>query len=151
MPTKRQPPRPLKSGEEPLSERETRLLQRLLSDPSKYPIKFKNWIPAWLEDNPFRLSADYIMPGAGGGIGGLGAPVGTIYLWPTTATPSIPDGHFDCNGSAVSRTTYSALFLVYGTYFGSGDGSTTFNLPNITATVAAGGSGQTAKYICRYA
>ena len=37
-----------------------------------------------------------------------------------------------CNGGAISRTTYSALFAVIGTTYGSGDGSTTFNLPNLT-------------------
>jgi len=37
------------------------------------------------------------------------------------------------NGQAVSRTTYSALFASYGTLYGAGDGSTTFNLPNFQA------------------
>ena len=43
-----------------------------------------------------------------------------------------PDGFLVCNGGASSRTTYSALFAVIGTTYGSGDGSTTFNLPNLT-------------------
>ena len=43
-----------------------------------------------------------------------------------------PDGFLVCNGGAISRTTYSALFAVIGTTYGSGDGSTTFNLPNLT-------------------
>ena len=42
-----------------------------------------------------------------------------------------PDGFLVCNGSAVSRTTYSRLFAVIGTTYGSGNGSTTFNLPNL--------------------
>jgi microcystin-dependent protein len=54
-------------------------------------------------------------------------PVGSIAMWPTTTAPS---GFLLCNGTAVSRTTYSTLFSVIGTTFGSGDGSTTFNLPN---------------------
>ena len=37
----------------------------------------------------------------------------------------------ECSGAAVSRTTYSALFAITGTTFGTGDGSTTFNLPNL--------------------
>lgn len=41
-----------------------------------------------------------------------------------------PDGWLICDGSAVSRTTYSALFAVIGTTYGAGDGSTTFNIPN---------------------
>jgi hypothetical protein len=43
-----------------------------------------------------------------------------------------PAGFLVCNGGAISRTTYSALFAVIGTIYGSGDGSTTFNLPNLT-------------------
>lgn len=42
-----------------------------------------------------------------------------------------PAGFLVCNGGAISRTTYSALFDVIGTTYGSGDGSTTFNLPNL--------------------
>lgn len=52
---------------------------------------------------------------------------GALLMWPTTSAPS---GYLLCDGTAVSRTTYSALFAVVGTTFGSGDGSTTFNLPN---------------------
>jgi microcystin-dependent protein len=52
---------------------------------------------------------------------------GQITMWPTTSAPT---GWLLCNGAAVSRTTYSALFAVVGTTFGTGDGSTTFNLPN---------------------
>lgn len=44
---------------------------------------------------------------------------------------TIPSGYLPCNGAAVSRTTYKALFDVIGTLYGTGDGSTTFNLPNL--------------------
>lgn len=53
-------------------------------------------------------------------------PIGTIALWLTTTAPS---GWLHLNGQAVSRSTYSALFALWGTTFGSGDGSTTFNVP----------------------
>lgn len=43
---------------------------------------------------------------------------------------SVPAGWLECNGQAVSRTTYAGLFAVIGTTYGVGDGSTTFNLPN---------------------
>lgn len=43
-----------------------------------------------------------------------------------------PDGFLVCNGGEISRTTYAKLFAVIGTTYGSGDGSTTFNLPNLT-------------------
>ena len=51
---------------------------------------------------------------------------------------SAPTGFLLCDGSAVSRTTYSTLFGVIGTTFGSGDGSTTFNLPDLRGRVVAG-------------
>lgn len=44
---------------------------------------------------------------------------------------SAPTGWLECDGSAVSRTTYSDLFTAIGTTFGSGDGSTTFNIPDL--------------------
>lgn len=47
-------------------------------------------------------------------------------------------GFLVCDGSAVSRTTYAELFAVIGTAFGSGDGSTTFNLPDFTASDVTG-------------
>jgi microcystin-dependent protein len=46
------------------------------------------------------------------------------------ATATAPSGYLLCNGTAVSRATYSALFAVISTTFGVGDGSTTFNLPD---------------------
>jgi len=54
-------------------------------------------------------------------------PSGSLLMWPTTSAPS---GYLLCNGAAVSRTTYATLYAVVGTTFGSGNGSTTFNLPN---------------------
>lgn len=45
---------------------------------------------------------------------------------------TIPSGYLACNGAAISRTTYADLFAVIGTTYGTGDGSTTFNLPNLT-------------------
>lgn len=47
----------------------------------------------------------------------------------------VPQGYLLCDGSAVSRTTYADLFSVLGTTFGSGDGSTTFNIPNLGGRV----------------
>jgi microcystin-dependent protein len=58
-----------------------------------------------------------------------------IKLWPTAVAPT---GYLMCNGSAVSRTTYASLFAIVGTTFGSGDGSTTFNLPNYTNRMPIG-------------
>ena len=55
-------------------------------------------------------------------------PVGSVIASATNATP---DGYLICNGAAISRTTYAALFAAIGTIYGTGDGSTTFNLPNL--------------------
>ncbi len=46
-------------------------------------------------------------------------------------TTSIPTGYLECNGQAISRTTYASLFSTIGTTYGIGDGSTTFNLPDL--------------------
>jgi len=47
------------------------------------------------------------------------------------AKNAAPAGYLKCNGAAVSRTTYADLFTEIGTTFGAGDGSTTFNLPEL--------------------
>ena len=57
-----------------------------------------------------------------------GVNTGLILPW---GDSSIPSGFLECDGSAVSRTTYANLFAVIGTTHGSGDGSTTFNLPDL--------------------
>ena len=51
-----------------------------------------------------------------------------------------PNGFLVCNGGEISRTTYGELFAVIGTTYGSGDGSTTFNLPNLTDRFLQGSS-----------
>lgn len=56
------------------------------------------------------------------------APTGVVRAF---GTATIPGGWLLCDGSAVSRTTYARLFGVIGTKFGSGDGTTTFNLPSM--------------------
>ena len=55
-------------------------------------------------------------------------PIGGIIPW---AGIDIPDGFLECDGSAISRTGYVGLFGVIGTTWGPGDGSITFNLPNL--------------------
>lgn len=54
------------------------------------------------------------------------------------AGAAAPTGWLKCDGLAVSRATYSALFAVIGTLYGAGDGSTTFNLPNFKGRVPVG-------------
>ena len=63
--------------------------------------------------------------------------VGSIYMF---AGSTAPEGFLFCDGSAVSRSTYSDLFEVIGTTYGAGNGSTTFNLPDLSGKVAMGAS-----------
>jgi microcystin-dependent protein len=49
-----------------------------------------------------------------------------------------PGGWLHCDGSAISRTTYANLYNIIGVQFGSGDGSTTFNIPDGRGRVAIG-------------
>lgn len=62
-------------------------------------------------------------------------PTGSVIDFGGTAAPT---GFLLCYGQAVSRSTYSVLFGVIGTTFGTGDGSTTFNIPDIRGRVTAG-------------
>jgi len=66
-----------------------------------------------------------------------GTATGTILPW---SSASVPTGFLECNGQAVSRSTYSALFAVISTNYGTGDGASTFNLPNLSDNVAVGKS-----------
>jgi microcystin-dependent protein len=54
------------------------------------------------------------------------------------AGATAPPGYLLCDGTAVSRTTYSSLFTTIGTTYGTGDGSTTFNLPNLQNRIPVG-------------
>lgn len=64
---------------------------------------------------------------------GATLPIGSVSLW---AGGTAPSGWLLCNGGTASRTTYRDLFLVVGTTFGVGNGSTTFTLPSISAVVS---------------
>lgn len=62
-------------------------------------------------------------------------PPGCLMMYPSTTAPS---GWLSCDGSAVSRTTYSALFAIIGTTYGPGNSSTTFNLPDMRGRTPIG-------------
>jgi len=67
-------------------------------------------------------------------------PTGTVLHF---AGSSAPTGWLLCDGSAVSRTTYATLFALISTTYGSGDGSTTFNVPNTSGIFISGVGSQT--------
>lgn len=62
-------------------------------------------------------------------------PTGAITMYGGSTAPS---GWKFCDGSAISRTTFSDLFTAIGTTFGAGDGSTTFNLPDLRGRAPIG-------------
>ena len=64
-------------------------------------------------------------------------PIGTVILF---SGATIPQNYLVCDGSAISRQTYSALFEAIGTVYGDGDGVDTFNIPNLLNSVPLGSS-----------
>ena len=62
-------------------------------------------------------------------------PTGSVHLMASTTAPS---GYLKCNGAAVSRTTYADLFNEIGTAFGAGNGSSTFNVPDLRGEFVRG-------------
>ncbi len=62
-------------------------------------------------------------------------PVGAVFYF---AMSQAPVNYLVCDGSAISRETYSDLFTAIGTTYGTGDGTTTFNLPNLIGKFAEG-------------
>lgn len=70
--------------------------------------------------------------------GSAAVPIGSLMMWPTATAPA---QWLICNGAAVSRNLYAALFSVIGTTYGVGDGSTTFNVPNLAGRVPRGVDG----------
>ncbi len=93
------------------------------------------------------LNIDNILPSQTGNTGKLLGTNGSVASWvygtPTGAVipyagSTEPGGWLFCYGQAVSRTTYAALFAITSTTYGVGDGSTTFNLPDLRGRVVAG-------------
>lgn len=96
----------------------------------------------WNAEHVLTLAA-FSLLGRGSGAGAaqeiafdtIGVPVGTILDY---GGASIPSKYLLCAGQAVSRATYADLFTAIGTTWGVGDGSTTFNLPDLRGRVTAG-------------
>lgn len=86
-------------------------------------------------DGDGNVISQTYLKAAGSGI----IPPGTLLPWAGPGSPS--GGYLLCNGGAVSRTTYAALFAAVGTTYGAGDGSTSFNLPNMTGRHIEGTTG----------
>ena len=70
-------------------------------------------------------------------------PVGSVMVWPHNSTPS---GWLQCDGSAVSRTTYAGLFGRIAEVWGAGNGTTTFNIPNFKDRTVVGAGTNNSMY-----
>jgi microcystin-dependent protein len=79
-----------------------------------------------------QVGADNFAPS--GSAGGVVPPGGMLPF----ADDVVPDGWLLCDGAAISRAAYAALFNIIGTSYGAGDGSTTFNLPNLKGRIPVG-------------
>lgn len=75
------------------------------------------------------------------------APIGEIHAFGGSV---IPSGYLLCDGQTVSRTVYAELFAVIGTAFGEGDGSTTFNVPDLRECVLVGAGESTRAEIAEH-
>lgn len=64
-------------------------------------------------------------------------PLSGVIIWPGPVN-AIPTGFRECNGQALSRSVYASLFAIIGTTYGAGDGSTTFNLPDMRTRTVRG-------------
>jgi len=89
-----------------------------------------------------NVSASYVK-GDGSQLTNLPAGTELTGVIKIYAGTTAPIGYLIANGSEVSRTTYADLYNIIGTTYGVGDGSTTFNLPNLTGRVVVGKSGDT--------
>jgi microcystin-dependent protein len=128
------------SDQRPLNAQEYQLLQRLLSDPFSLPMQFKTWLVSYLETSDMTLPLTAVTGltsalgiYASGSLSSL--PAGLILPFGGLAAPT---GTKLCNGGAYSRTIESRLFNAIGVSFGAGDGSTTFNVPDIQGRMPVG-------------
>ena len=64
-----------------------------------------------------------------------GVPSGSVFCM---AVATVPSGYLECNGAAISRTTYAALFAIIGVQYGAGNGSSTFNIPDLRGEFVRG-------------
>lgn len=101
------------------------LCSKMVAALLQFPAKFAQWF-SWFYDSDGNPSLEAIRSFR---------PVGTYVF---SASSNAPTGCLECNGAAVSRTTYSELFAILGTTHGNGDGVSTFNLPSFVDRVARG-------------
>lgn len=98
-------------------------------------IEFNNNSQPAVNDTNLNRLQQLIKQDIQGAVSGDTLPVGAIMPF---GSDTIPDNWLLCNGQAVSRTTYQELFNTIGITYGTGDGFTTFNLPNLQGKIPVG-------------
>lgn len=98
-------------------------------------IEFNNNSQPALNDVNINRLQQLIKQDIQGAVSGDTLPVGAIMPF---GSDTIPDNWLLCNGQAVSRTTYQELFNTIGITYGTGDGFTTFNLPDLQGKIPVG-------------
>lgn len=98
-------------------------------------IEFNNNSQPALNDTNINRLQQLIKQDIQGAVSGDTLPVGAIMPF---GSDTIPDNWLLCNGQAVSRTDYQELFNTIGITYGSGDGFTTFNLPDLQGKIPVG-------------
>jgi microcystin-dependent protein len=122
-----------------LSESEQKLVAKLLSDPTYFPVEFRTWLKQFFEGADIRITAGQIVGGGGSNVA-TGLPPGIIL--PVAAAGAIPADSLLCDGSVKSRTDFLALFNIIGVAWGAGDGTTTFNIPDLRDRALYGQGGK---------
>jgi len=112
------------------------VVSRMFRDPGSLPEEFRGWLPFFIEQSNVQVPKTQVI-----GFAAAEVPVGSIVLYGVATAPT---GWILCDGSAVSRSDQALLFAVIGTTYGVGDGSSTFNVPDLRGRVPVGrDSGQT--------
>jgi len=124
---------PLTPDSAPLTPEEQKAVARLFSDPFYFPLQFKTWIQWMIESAAGGIAGGQGMGSAVGGNSDF--PIGSVLF---QATAVLPAGFLWTDGGAYSRTGYNPLYKAIGTQFGVGDGSTTFNVPDIQGRMIVG-------------
>jgi microcystin-dependent protein len=91
-------------------------------------MEFRAWIKNYIESSDITFPASSIFGGGAAASGRTQLPPGILIIY---AGSSFGPDTLPCNGAAVSRTTYDKLFAAIGTTWGTGDGSSTFNVPDL--------------------
>jgi microcystin-dependent protein len=124
-----------------LTESEQKLVAKLLSDPTYFPVEFRTWLKQFFEAADIRITQGQIVGGGGSNVA-TGLPAGVVLG--VAASAAVPADCLICDGTAKLRADYLSLYAAIGDTWGAGDGSTTFNLPDYRDRALYGQGGRVA-------